>query len=803
MSVIEKSETSVSETLFSEGSVVVGGMSCGACAARIERQLNSLDGVVATVNFATERARVVLEGSTSMERVVEEIRSAGFSAEPVEPAEAYGDASKRADSEADVQVRRLGRRLLVAAIFSMPLCDVSLAFSLIPSIRFPGWQWLLIALAAPVVTWCALLFYKGAIAAARHGTSTMDTLVSMGIAAATGWSLYAMFHLDTNRAPLSLFFVVVHQGGGAIYIDVAAGVTTFLLAGRYFEASSRRRSGNALRSLASVGARFATVINGPTGAERMVRVGDLVVGDVFVVRAGETIPTDGEILSGHSDIDKSAMTGESVPKEVAVGDEVVGGTVCVGGFLTVRATRVGAETQLAHMMRLVEEAQNRKAAVQRLADRISGIFVPIVVLIAAGTLTAWLVVSGSTERAFSAAISVLIIACPCALGLATPAALLVASGFGAARGIFFKGYRVFEASRQVDTVVLDKTGTITTGKMTVAQVASAPGVRLETVVLLAGAVEQASEHVIAGAIADYARTRAVAEKLPAVGEFRTVPGAGASGSVDGHEVRVGTAAWVTTDTGAIPELLAAKCREWEKSAKTVVLVGRDGEVIGAIALSDSIRPSAAAAVSDLRALGLRCIVLSGDNETTTRSVGEAIGVTEVIAGATPARKVEVIEELQAAGRSVAMVGDGVNDAPALVAADLGLAVGSGTDVARNAADLIVVRDDLTVVATAIGLARRTLSTIRGNLVWAFAYNVVAIPLAACGFLNPLIAGAAMVLSSGFVVWNSSRLGHTGSSPGWSFTNPDAVAARDADADPTEPTSQESAAGAVLAGSNQG
>jgi P-type Cu+ transporter len=751
----------------SEVSVVVGGMSCGACAARIERQLNALGGVVATVNFASGRARVRLDAPASIGQVVEEIRSAGFSAEPVQPGMTYSGATAGADVEADEQVRKLGRRLLVAALFSMPLCDLSLAFSLIPSIRFPHWQWLLIALAAPVVSWCALPFYRGGIAAARHGTSTMDTLVSMGIAAATGWSLYAMFHLDTSRAPLSLVFVVAHQGGGAIYIDVAAGVTTFLLAGRYFEASSKRRSGNALRSLASVGARYASVVG--TGAERLVPVGDLVVGDLFVVRSGETIATDGEIVSGHSDIDRSAMTGEPVPEEVAVGDEVVGGTVCVGGFLTVRATRVGAETQLAHMMRLVEEAQNRKAAVQRLADRISGIFVPVVVLIAAGTLATWLLAGGSTERAFSAAISVLIIACPCALGLATPAALLVASGFGAARGIFFKGYRVFETSRQVDTVVLDKTGTITTGRMTVTDVEAASGVDAETVLLNAGAVEQASEHLIAGAVADYARATTAARTLPAVDDFRAVPGSGACGSVEGCEIKVGTPGWVAGDAGRIPDRLAVRCREWEESAKTVVLVGRDATVIGAIALSDGIRETAADAVRDLRALGLRCIVLSGDNETTTRSVGEAIGVAEVIAGASPSRKVEVVRDLQADGRVVAMVGDGVNDAPALVAADLGLAVGSGTDVARNAADLIVVRDDLRVVATAIGLARRTMTTIRGNLVWAFAYNVVAIPLAACGFLNPLIAGAAMVLSSGFVVWNSSRLGRPERSTGWSVS----------------------------------
>jgi P-type Cu+ transporter len=783
VSVIETSKTdpieSTKETAETpEVSVVVGGMSCGACAARIERQLNALDGVDATVNFASERARVRLVAPASIGQVVEEIRSAGFSAEPLRPGVAFSEATTGADSEAGAQVRKLGRRLLVAALFSMPLCDLSLAFSLIPSIRFPYWQWLLIALAAPVVSWCALPFYRGAIAAARHGTSTMDTLVSMGIAAATGWSLYAMFHLDTSREPLSLLFVVAHQGGGAIYIDVAAGVTTFLLAGRYFEASSKRRSGNALRSLASVGARYASVVGRSAttcgsgsivgaGTEQLVPVGDLVVGDLFVVRSGETIATDGEIVSGQCDIDRSAMTGESVPEEVTVGDEVVGGTVCVGGFLTVRATRVGAETQLAHMMRLVEEAQNRKAAVQRLADRISGIFVPVVVLIAAGTLAAWLVVGGSTERAFSAAISVLIIACPCALGLATPAALLVASGFGAARGIFFKGYRVFETSRQVDTVVLDKTGTITTGRMTVTDVEAAPGVDAETVLLNAGAVEQASEHLIAGAVADYARARTAPGTLPAVDDFRAVAGSGACGSVEGCEIKVGTAEWVAGDAGRIPDRVAGRCREWEESAKTVVLVGRDATVIGAIALSDSIRPTAADAVRDLRALGLRCIVLSGDNETTTRSVGEAIGVTEVISGASPSRKVDVIQDLQADGRTVAMVGDGVNDAPALVAADLGLAVGSGTDVARNAADLIVVRDDLRVVATAIGLARRTMTTIRGNLVWAFAYNVVAIPLAACGFLNPLIAGAAMVLSSGFVVWNSSRLGRPERSTGWS------------------------------------
>ncbi len=586
----------------------------------------------------------------------------------------------------------------------------------------------------------------------------MDTLVSLGILAATGWSVYAMFWRDTSRAPRTVLFVLAHQSGGAIYIDVAVGVTTFLLAGRYFEAWSKRRTGNALRSLAAVGAKDVAVLDA-TGVEHRLPVAQLAVGDQFVVRPGETVATDGEIVFGHSAIDRSAMTGESLPVDVAPGDDVVGGTVAVGGRLVVRATKVGRDTQLAHMIRLVENAQNQKAAVQRLADRIAAVFVPAVLVIALMTLAVWLLVEGPTERAFSAALSVLIIACPCALGLATPTALLVASGQGARLGIFFKGYQALEASRQIDTVVLDKTGTVTEGKMAVTDVEGAPGVERAMLLRWAGALEQASEHLVGRAIASAAE--AELGSLPTVDGFTSEPGVGVRGTVDGHLISVGKLDIFANCVGEIPDKLAAQCAAWESLGRTTVLVGQDEAIVGAMAVADTVRPSAASAVQGLQALGLHCVVLSGDNEPTVRAVGAEIGVTDVVASALPADKVAVIRRLQEEGRSVAMVGDGVNDGPALVCADLGLAVGSGTDVAINAADLIIVRDDLGVVVTAIDLARRTLKTIRGNLAWAFAYNVAAIPLAALGFLNPLIAGAAMALSSGFVVWNSSRLRHVG------------------------------------------
>ncbi len=735
-------------------SIVIGGMTCGACAARIERRLNDLEGVEASVNYASERARVTLLADMPVGRLVEEIQSVGYSAEVVEnPADVTDDTA-----EIDRRTRSLGRRLIVAAVLFMPLCDLSIAFSLVPRLRFPHWQWVLVVLATPVLTWGAWPFYKAATRQARHGTSSMDTLVSLGILAATGWSLYAMFWRDTSSAPRTVLFVLAHQSGGAIYIDVAVGVTTFLLAGRYFEAWSKRRTGNALRALAAVGAKDVAVLDA-LGAEHRLPVEQLVVGDHFVVRPGETVATDGEIVFGHSAIDRSAMTGESLPVDVAPGDRVVGGTVSVGGRLVVQATKVGRDTQLAHMVRLVENAQNEKAAVQRLADRIAGVFVPTVIVIALVTLGAWLLIGGSTQEAFSAALSVLIIACPCALGLATPTALLVASGQGARLGIFFKGYQALEASRQVDTVVLDKTGTVTEGKMAVVNVAGAPGIERSALLRWAGALEQGSEHLVGRAIASAAQAELGA--LPPVHGFMALPGVGARGTVDGHEVAVGKADLFSQRMATVPAMLAARCAQWESRGRTAVLVGRDGAIVGAVAVADAIRPSAASAVRELHARGLHCVVLSGDNEPTTRAVADAIGVTDVVASALPADKVAVIRRLQKEGRSVAMVGDGVNDGPALACADLGLAVGSGTDVAINAADLIIVRDDLGGVVTAIDLARRTLKTIQGNLAWAFGYNVAAIPLAACGLLNPLIAGAAMALSSGFVVWNSSRLRHVG------------------------------------------
>jgi len=734
-------------------SIAIGGMTCGACAARIEQRLNDLDGVEANVNYASERARVTLLASLPVQRLVEEIQNVGYDAQLIE------DSTQSANDAAEVdrRTRSLGRRLVVAAVLFMPLCDLSIAFSLVPRLRFPYWQWLLIVLAAPILTWGAWPFYKAAIRTARHGTSSMDTLVSLGIVAATGWSLYAMFWRDISRVPRTVWFVLAHQSGGAIYIDVAVGVTTFLLAGRYFEAWSKRRTGNALRSLAAVGAKDVAVLDA-TGVEHRLPVAQLAVGDRFVVRPGETVATDGQIVFGHSAIDRSAMTGESLPVDVALGDHVVGGTVGVGGRLIVRATKVGQDTQLAHMIRLVENAQNEKAAVQRLADRVAAVFVPAVLVITLVTLGAWLLVDGATEQAFSAALSVLIIACPCALGLATPTALLVASGQGARLGIFFKGYQALEASRQIDTVVLDKTGTVTEGRMTVTDVQGVPGVERATLLRWAGAVEQASEHLVARAIV--AAAEAELGMLPAVHGFISEPGVGARGTVDGHRIAVGKFN-LFADCGDIPDNLAAQFVVWESMGRTAVLVGRNGAIVGAIAVADTIRPSAASAVQGLKALGLHCVLLSGDNEPTARAVGAEIGVTDVVAAALPADKVAVIRRLQDEGRSVAMVGDGVNDGPALVCADLGLAVGSGTDVAINAADLIIVRDDLGVVVTAIDLARRTLKTIRGNLAWAFGYNVAAIPLAACGFLNPLIAGAAMAFSSGFVVWNSSRLRHVG------------------------------------------
>ncbi len=741
-------------TRLAEIELSIAGMTCAACAARIEKKLNSLEQVSATVNYATDRATVTAPREYPVQALVDVVASAGYAAEQI----TLKDTPEGTRDADDERVRYLGRRLVIAGLLFMPLCDASIAFSLVPFFRFPYWQWSVIILAAPVVVWAAWPIHRAALRAARHGTSTMDTLVSMGIIASTGWSLYVMFFRSSSLRAQSVFSVLVRQSGGAIYLDVAAGVTTFLLAGRYFEARSKRRTGDVLRALADFGAKEASII-GEGGIERRVPVRDLEVGDRFVVRPGEKVATDGRVVLGQASVDRSMMTGESQPVEAVEGDTVVGGTIALAGRIVVLATQVGSETQLAQMVRLVDEAQNEKASVQRLADRISGVFVPSVLVLSAVTFCSWLVASGSAEKAFSTALAVLIIACPCALGLATPTALYVATGRGAQLGIFIKGYQALETSRIIDTVVLDKTGTVTEAEMSVEGSTTQPGITERELLVYAGAIEGASEHAIAVAV----RNAALAEvpELPRVEGFESLPGLGAVGEVDGHSLVVGSSRLLMERSVRTPAGLGEWCADWELAGHTTVLVGVDGKAIGALALSDTIKPSAANAVEQLGALGLSCILLSGDNELVTATVARVIGVREFRAGVLPAEKVALVKRLQAEGRSVAFVGDGVNDGPALATADLGLALGSGTDVARNAADMIIFRQNLAAVPDAIRLARKTLRTIHGNLLWAFAYNLAAIPLAAMGFLNPLLAGASMVLSSSFVVWNSARLRNFG------------------------------------------
>jgi len=736
--------------VFEQLQLSIRGMSCGACAAKIEKSLNQLPHVQAQVNYASERASVSLFSEVPVATLIKQVESAGYRAELTGTNHSAADDA----AEDDRRVHYLGRRLLVAALLFMPLAEWSMAFSLLPWLRFPHWQFLFIAMGAPVVVWAAWPFHRAALQAARHGTATMDSLVSMGIIAATSWSLYAMFFRDVSEPGRSGLYVLLHQAGGALYLDVAAGVTTFLLAGRYFEALARRRAGGALRALAAVAAKDVAILQ-VGGGERRVPVSQLRSGDRFIVRPGETIATDGEVVLGNSAVDCSAMTGESIPREIGVGEQVLGGTVVLSGRLIVQALKVGVDTQLAQMLELVEQAQLQKASVQRLADRISSVFVPTVMAGAILTFIGWILIVGSVESAFSAALAVLIIACPCALGLATPAALRVASGRGAQLGIFFKGHQGLETSKAVDTVVLDKTGTVTQGRMDLVDVAVVPGGDRSQLLYAAGALEQASEHAVAAAIA-----AAAAREFPHLSQaidFSSLPGLGASGAVDGHQILVGKAQLLAQHGVTVPKQMVERCTTWEVMSHTAVLVARDGIAIGAVAVADAIKPSAAAAVLELQRLGLNCILLTGDNEATARAVAAEVGIREVVAGALPREKVRIIRDLQAHGHRVAMVGDGVNDGPALAQADLGLAIGSGTDVAINAADLILVRDDLGVVPDAIRLARSTMRTIRGNLVWAFGYNVVAIPLAASGRLDPLIAGAAMALSSAFVVWNSSRL----------------------------------------------
>ena len=769
----------------------IGGMTCAACAARVEKKLNAIDGVTATVNLATERAIITAPAAVPAQQLIDAVEQAGYHAEMLGAGAGYPGAEAEAAAGTGTDAARvadLRRRLIVALVLFIPLSDLSVLWSLFPWSRFPGWQWVLIAVAAPVVGWCAWPFHQAALRNARHLSSSMDTLVSLGITASCAWSLYAMFVLDRGQAGLSAGYLLLHASGGGIYLEVAASVTTFLLAGRVYEAKARRDAGDAMRELVAAGAQEACVV-APDGTERRVPVAGLSVGQRFVVRPGERIAADGEVEFGQSAVDRSMMTGESVPADAAEGDMVAAGTVVVSGRLVVRAVKVGRDTQLAHLVALVEQAQSQKAAIQRLADRICGVFVPAVLVASGLTLAGWLLAGSPVERAFSAALAVLIIACPCALGLATPAALMVACGRGAQLGIFIKRYEALEASRAVDTVLLDKTGTITTGGMAVTGVLAADGVRRDVLLRLAGAVEQASEHPVAAAIS--AAAQAELGALPPADRFLAMPGLGARGSVDDHDVIIGRVDLLAGRGLSVPADLVSQGRRWEEVGCTVVLAGWDGQIRGAFAVADTLKPSTAAAVAQLRRLGLRTVLLTGDSQATARAVGAQAGADEVIAGALPDRKVAVLRELQARGHRVAMVGDGINDGPALAAADLGIALGTGTDVAISAADLIVLRDDLGAVPDAIGLSRATLGVIRGNLAWAFGYNMAAIPLAALGFLNPLIAGAAMALSSAFVVGNSVRLRHFGTpaGPRREGAQPDRAGAHADGAEPAESQGQ--------------
>ena len=736
--------------------LAVGGMTCAACAARVQAKLNKVDGVTASVNLSTERAHITAPAHVPASALIAVVEATGYTAELASRAEA--DAALTADEAA---VRRLRRRLILALVFFVPLTDLSIVLSLFPWARFPGWQWFLVVLAAPVAIWAAWPFHQAALRQARHLSSSMDTLVSLGILAACGWSVYAMFVLDRSRTGVGGLQSLLHASGGGIYLEVAASVTTFLLAGRLYEARARRTAGQAMRELAAAGAKDVCVL-ADDGTERRIPADRLRVGQRFVVRPGERIAADGEVTSGQSAVDRSMMTGESVPVDAAAGDSVTGGTIALTGRLVVRADKVGQDTQLAHLIAMVEQAQAGKAGIQRLADRICAVFVPCVLACAAFTLAGWLLAGSSASHAVSAALAVLIIACPCALGLATPAALVVASGRGAQLGIFIKGYQALESSRTIDTVVLDKTGTVTTGQMTVTAVQPVPGTSRADLLRYAGSVEQASEHAVAAAVT--ALAVAEAASLTSADGFMALPGLGARGVVDGHEVVVGRSALFADLGTSVPADLPGWCRAQEQAGCTAVLVSWDDTIRGALAVTDTVKPSAAAAVAGLRGLGLRPVLLTGDNAATAQAVAVAAGIEEVISEALPAAKAEVITDLQRGGRSVAMVGDGVNDGPALAAAQLGLALGSGTDVAICAADMILLRDDLAVVPDAVRLARATFRTIRRNLAWAFCYNVLAIPLAALGFLNPIVAAATMTLSSVFVVWNSLRLRRFSASP---------------------------------------
>lgn len=747
------------------------GMTCASCANRIERGLNKLPGIEATVNYATEKAtirRVDAALATDTDTLIAAVKKTGYGAtvtvsREVRAAsgshETGGGPTGTATTPAD-ELAPLRQRLIISAWLTLPV----FVLSMIPALQFTNWQWLALALASPVAVWGAWPFHRAAAVNARHFTATMDTLISSGVTAAYLWSVYALFFGEAGRPGMTMTLQLLGRpetGAHEIYLEVAAAVTVFILLGRYLEARAKRSSSAALNALLDLAARDAAVVR--DGVEVRVPVGQLQLNDRFVVRPGETIATDGVVIEGASSVDASLLTGESLPVDVEPDSRVVGGTINVSGRLVVEASRIGADTELARMGRLVEEAQTGKAQVQRLADRVSGVFVPVVFVLALGTLLAWLLIDGSIEIAFTAAVATLIIACPCALGLATPTALLVGTGRGSQLGILIKGPQVLENTRRIDTIVLDKTGTVTTGRMAVTDVEVMANVTVAGVTLtadrmlaLAAAAEDGSEHPLARAVVAHARDAGAL--LPAAENFEAHAGAGITAVVDGHALAIGRAGWLRSEWAIDMDAASlAALATHEAAGSTPIVVAVNGATAGIIVLADTLKPSSALAVERLRALGLDPVLLTGDNEGAAEAVGRALGIDDVRAGVTPAGKLAVIRELQAAGHVVAMVGDGVNDAAALAAADLGIAMGGGTDAAMAASDLTVVSGDLLVVVDAIRLARRTLRTIIGNLFWAFAYNVAAIPIAMLGLLNPLLAGLAMAFSSVFVVTNSLRL----------------------------------------------
>jgi len=737
------SETSATSTLTTEAELVVGGMTCGACAARIERRLNRLDGVTATVNYATGRAYFASTGGRGPAELIGVIESAGYTAEPPAPSSPDGP-------QPDAETRALARRLTIC----VPLAVAVIVLSMVPAAQFPGWQWVSLLLAAPVATWGAWPLHRAAWYGLGHGAATMDTLVSAGVCASFGWSVYALLFGGAGMTGMKMSFAFTfgQVSPDMLYLESAAGVTAAVLAGRYLEARARDRSGLALAALAALGAKTVAVLR--DGSERRVPVDELRVGDLFVVRPGEKIAADGIVAEGRSAVDASLVTGESMPAEVGPDDPVTGATVNMSGRLTIKATRVGADTLLAQITRLVSHAQATKAGAQRLADRIAAVFVPCVIAVAMATLGFWLGAGLPAASAWSAAVAVLVVACPCVLGLATPTALLAAVGRGAELGVLVRSAQAIETAGRIRTLALDKTGTLTTGTMTVLDVIT-DGADSEEVLRLAGAVEDASEHPVGQAIARAAAARLGA--LPPTGEFTALPGAGVRGTVGDREITVGRPDLFTHLGLTVPAALGQATESAEAHGRTAVLAGWDGKARAAIVVADQLKPNAAAAVARIRRLGIRPLLVTGDNEHAARSVADELGITDVLAGVKPEGKVEAVRDLQAGGTAVALAGDGVNDAAALAQADLGMAIGTGTDAAIGAADLTLTGGDPLSIVTAVELARATMAVIRANLAWASGYNLVAIPLAALGYLNPLFAGVAMSASSLIVVGNSLRL----------------------------------------------